>query len=156
MFYVSHIHRNQPSNKYSAFVKLNALGLVWNSLTSGGLNKSVFSYFSCTFPKLSMILKYTRVMVFRNSNSHAVPLVFPGKLSRSPHRPVMLCLFLSQFYILWRFGSQIMSTLSALVTSFLISDSFNDAQIYHSLSPSPKYTNSIYYFSPNLTYRLFF
>lgn len=31
-----------------------------------------------------------------------------------------------------------MSTLSHLVTSFLINDSFNDAQIYHSLFPHPK------------------
>lgn len=75
--------------------------------------------------------------------------MFPLKRSKSPPRLAVLCFFLAQFYIPWRFGSQIMSTLSDLVTSFLINDSFNDAQIYHSLFPQPKiYQQYISFFHP--------
>lgn len=97
---------------------------------SDGLSKAKFFQFIRILSKLNMILKHPVSRLFKHTRSQQMPwcesdqFLHTGRVHRAS-------LSSSQFYILWQFGSHIMSTLSDLVTSSFIHDSLNDTQINH-------------------------
>ena len=96
---------------------------------SDGLSKAKFFQFIRILSKLNMILKHPVSRLFKIlvlSKCHGVKVT-----SSCTQVGYTVPLSSSQFYILWQFGSHIMSTLSDLVTSSFIHDSLNDTQINH-------------------------